>query len=486
MIIDLFINTAIYAISLIKFNPFSLFFNILTLDGIISAVNFIHVVCQNSKETFAEIINKFNATNDKQLLDKYIYYIILQFSASFINVTLWFTHTIAVNNTILFLSLPYMFGIVFTIDHYSKIHNVIKTKVIDIYFYMISKLTARFMNILSEVCLQCKPNFDYREMINFYENSEESMTHSILFIKTFISLLIIHYIKRTDNVLYSYMMNMFYKYQYEPIVDSKIKKEILVSIVSQRQWDKFLDPKNVNLFFEIYGEKTDDKFVVKLNELLSKIKFKFIKFLTLWSLSIINPILSIVVNGIVNYVRKTSKKEFISYFISIFLFLIVESKVIIFMISVYGYLFILPVVDYIYEKDLKFLYKCNINKHYIIVPIVIYLFKNYSLLITPFVFLSKIPLNIKVLILLHNLLSYNAMFSMTHLMVISVITYFGVNVYIYIKNPGVADKTINILYYSNYIKNAHPKQMKENSKNDIRREMLINTNLYVDYDHFSK
>ena len=98
------------------------------------------------------------------------------------------------------------------------------------------------------------------EFLDFYENSEDSIRKLLSFVKTFISLLLIYYLKNSNNILSKYLIELFhnykiyglkYKYNLPPV------KDILLNIVTKRQWERLLEPKIINLFFILMDSQND-------------------------------------------------------------------------------------------------------------------------------------------------------------------------------------------------------------------------------------
>ena len=244
MLFNILTELAIGSAILYKFGFNNLLFNLMALDGIISAIHFIKTVVQQYNNSFEDIIttvnsniiktNNINYNQARQLLnkqnflfknndrlenfnitfiEKYIYFFALQLISFLLGIIFWFHFYKIINCILLLFAVPSLAIIIYKNYYYVLFCIAVEHKIQEVSIYIMSKLTVKIMNMLSETCLNCKPNFDYREMLQIYESPADSMKKLGVFIKTFLSLMAVHYMKTTDNRVYKYLFNIVHQYQ---------------------------------------------------------------------------------------------------------------------------------------------------------------------------------------------------------------------------------------------------------------------------------
>ncbi len=188
--------------------------------------------------------------------------------------------------------------------------------------------------------------------MDFYEDNYDSFAHglidqhshytehtinSILFIKNIIIHTIINYIKKTDNLLYAYTIDIIYKYQIENLI-----------LIPKGSND--LSPDKKKLFF------------LQIQILIRNIRINITRFLTLWSLSVLSPIIGIAIDAY--YVFFDNKfhmtHHIISYTIGAIVLCIYNPIIGSLLIVLSDYI-IKPIIDYINEHKIvsKYIFKTH-------------------------------------------------------------------------------------------------------------------------------
>lgn len=519
MIWQLVIELLIYIIIIIKYASSPIFLIIITIDGIFTAVKFFKKSCDkynlgidNEKYWLDEAKNGIVISQDNSLssyyyrtlvhdinitfLDKYIYYLLLYLASSFLGIVFWFQYAYVFKCIIVFLSLSTFIRIFIQINCYKKVNTLIKETLKDLLLFFLCKLTVKLLNTLCEICLNCQPNYDYRELLDFYERIDYTIVKLALFIKNSVTLAIFYYIKKQNNVIYKYTTELIYKYHINDLLFSRSsltvadKKDILAKIVSGRQWDEFLNANTISLFFEIYDtNENDNKLMRKMTEKILEIKFKFNKFLSIGSLITVNPYLGIITNLIFNMIHKTSRKNLESYILSIILIIFFDYGFLAAFVSVYGHIFLKPFIEYMKDRDYRVLCHYNEKNKYLFIPILMYILADYScILIVPVLFIDDTHWFLtKTTIIIFLLLGYVSSFNIVHLILLTVITYISVNMNIYIKYPEIITKKLNLVYDSQYIKESIllPKSNREYKMiNKIYNKKSLDNSLCLNESYF--
>jgi hypothetical protein len=343
--ITIIIQLLIYFFTLYFFPLNSLFTNMLTIDSSITALRFIKTLYESDgqdlmynfkmnelkendmmmrklKDYIGKFhknhTNKFMFTNDGKIrfFEKYFLFGACQLISTLIQTILWTFNSfliILLNSVLLIFSIPLFYILITSCTYFLKLLAKTLEHIKKVINYVMSKISANIINKLTESTLNTNPHIVYVEMLDYYEDFGNSVIKTLSFIKTVISLSLLYYFKKTDNTVYSYIANIIQKYQTEsliPIPINKItseeKQKKILEIITKRRWDEFLKPKTVNILFELYENNNDskenDSFSNKIGMVLRNLKINFHRFITIWSIAMVSPILALVVDIYYTYI----------------------------------------------------------------------------------------------------------------------------------------------------------------------------------------
>jgi hypothetical protein len=441
MIWEIAFEFIIYGLLLYKYEYLSLFFSILTFDTICSAYQFIWAYFESLQEestvkqvildlkektTYAQYLqNSILYTNivkyipdqfnediitEISFVDKYIYFFTIMGLNIILNIFTWFNYSYEISRLLLILACPSILSVLCRTKCFLIIDTFVLKEAKRLYLYILCKITAKIINSLSKVCLDCKPNIDYKELENFYENTNESTTYILNFVQTFVLMCFVHYMKKSNNIFYKFATKIIYKIKTigQNTDDNKINKNVyvenktknmLAQILYAREWNKLCNPQTVNKFFELYEDdanKDNGYFVTKINEILYQLNYDFVKLFVILTLISINEwvgAISVVLLSL-KYIPYIKNGEWIvSVVTSLLLILLTTLKITGSVIVVFAYILspiVWVVLTYFYKRDYKMFTHYHDMDGCIFIPIVVWLFGQYSLFGSVIVFVLGI------------------------------------------------------------------------------------------------
>lgn len=414
--ITIIIHVIIYIIINCLFT--NVFFNMLTIDSTINAIQYIKALCENPKNDiikkynlnkvcendiitqkiknyieakYPQHLNKFNFNNEGYIdtPKKYVLYGITHALSTLVSYVLW-TDSKIINTILTAMALPIVHIFFISNIYFERIYTYVKKKLKNLLIYVCSKTTAYVINTLSETCLNSDPKIDYIELSSYYENIFGSVTTTIIFIKTVVIQTVIHYIKKTNNTIYYYMVDIIHKYQIESYKASGLSNESktkhIAELIRKRKWDEFQKPKTVNMLFELFDTKS--AYSIKLEMFINNIQLNFIRIITLWSLSNLSPILSLLIDAYFVFIDNKFgiNYDYTAYFLSgPFLYV---NKLFGTILIVLSNIILKPILDYIEEKEyiVKYIIRKKEQLLYLLLIPVIWKFTWFTLIIPPVIF----------------------------------------------------------------------------------------------------
>ncbi len=499
------VHSIVYILVILFSKSTNLFVNLLTINGVINAIRFIKTLYENKgqdlyaqyklnemlendhimhklkgviEKTNPTYISHFNFLNDGyvSMTQKYFLFTILQLISYIINTVLWSHLSTVINSVLLIFALPLFNVLVINSIYFTELYELLKRKIKHITIYTLSKITTKVITTVSETCLDQKIKLDFVEFMDFFENYENAIINIMIFLKTVIVQSVIHYIKTTKNIIYYYVIDLIHSYQIErPVFFGKSEiptgfdkqKELLVNIIKDRKWDELLKAKTVHMLFEFYESKNDNKFLIKIGMLLRNIRINFIRFMTLWSISTIYPLVGIALDV---YYTFFNKRFYITHTVISYL---VGALTLYFYNVFLGTLFIVlsdiivkPLLDYIddYKILQKYIFRSSDQIKYLFtIPIISLI--TYPAIVLPLILFyinSNIVINatLTALVLLGFLSSYNIYHLLSVWFIINTIS----NIIVSIKNKEIPDLKMNLL--EDYIQTATEpiQQLRKRSK----------------------
>jgi len=241
------------------------------------------------------------------------------------------------------------------------------------------------------------PRKTARAMIK--ENFENMVDTTFVFLKTVISQTLVHYIKKTDNIFYYYVVNLFHKYQIESLLyqasgeTAENKSKLLYDIVKARRWGDFLKPKTVNMIFELYESKNNNMYARRMGVFFRNIRVNIARFTVVWTLSMIHSLLAIGIDAYYTFMESSFSitQSYVPYFIGAGILysgnllpglaLMVGSEII-----------TKPLLDYIEEKEVigRFVIQSKDQAKYLMMIPIVWKMSYLSVIVPPCVhYLNK-------------------------------------------------------------------------------------------------
>jgi len=516
----------------------NLFFNLILLDTIIKSVRFIKTLYVSSGVEFLEdlkrntdiendyIMRKLKFLVLKQKVDviqensyfsfisepeinyieKYSLFLSMFSISMLIDILFWSKITIYINALLLLSAIPFFNIAILNFIYFKYWHNYLVSKIKFICSYLLSYTTVRIINDLSKYCLDLNPKIDSNELMDFYEtslnlNKQDSSLNPIpqiqtlLFIRSVIGLTIIIYIKQTNNVLYTKICDFVYKYHigesfFFPLKSETVemnikKKETYISnIIYNRKWTEFFQLKTLNMLLELYENKEDLTFNLKIKTIFRNIFINIRRLTMLLSISMISPILCVCIDSyfvFINnkfYMFPKIKSHLVSCLILLFMSPTVGALCI-----VCSDFIIEPVLAYTTDSKIieKYIIKNFTQLSYYGIVCLIYQFKYFSLGIP--LFLQYFNPNIKYNFLIYVLIGFSHLsdFSLFHIIIVWTSLNIGYNLYkIYVRANYNSKQNEH-----DGIKLDYDSDSDSESKSDITNRIFENY-LNVKKNRFSK
>ena len=350
MIIWIIIESCVYLYTLYtqQFN----ILNIFIIDALIQSINFIYywfgIITNKTKDKLThnkydtrllELIDKTLDFEDNffdygykiSIIDKFVYFGLLLSSNYIWNLLTWFNMSLVNINSyiLLFMSLPMIYINLCKSYYFIFIVNFIKNEFYKLCSTIVCKLTSLSINKFSKITFNSEPKISPQELENFFEDILDNTSNFLKFFRNLFILSVIHLFKNTDNKLFSTLISIIYNYQINGISlysytsapnTMAEKKEELAKLISQRDWTTIFKIKYLNYFFELYEEKSDNSLMINFQDRLFQLSLFITKFMTLWSLNIIHPVLWILVMLFVNYDLLKNLYKRIAIAVSILIF----------------------------------------------------------------------------------------------------------------------------------------------------------------------
>lgn len=336
----LIIEIIIYILNIYILGFDSLYILIISIESCITGLNLLYI-CYNMNDinniydeyntlVLNQYIHKFIQCNDIichnfhcniiydsyniNVINKNIFYVLLIILLEIFKILIWNNKILLLENFLVILTLPSLSIYILNIPMFIKICTTIKNYMLYIYYYIVSRITAFTINKLCKLCFdENNIEINYIELIDFFENINNSTIYIITFIKQFISVYVIYVFKNNNNNFIKYIFTIIHKYTNEEltyILNNKIEDpKIIYNIIQKRQWKKLLTTKSINSMFYIYNNLPNSKnnyFQNKINEYV----FNFIRFSTLWTITSMNKIIGCIFELMMIYKLKILKINF--------------------------------------------------------------------------------------------------------------------------------------------------------------------------------
>lgn len=256
-------------------------FNVITIDGILSSIIF-YMIFYGIDEK-----NNFLLKNRLILIDRYIYYFLLFCGYYIFNFVTWYMLSNIGNLDITMYAIsimicPNIMGIIYDIQAYKKVRNVMYDGYNKLIQKIICKQLSKIINIIIKNVLNLDINVGYEDLIPFY--SQFSWLIINKFIITFIIACIFNHIDK-GGMKFPMMIykNIYMKDTNYNISDDKL---YLTKIIKDKQYAKFMDVYTLNRIIRMVV--TDDAQNSMLSDqvtaFLKKLVFKINRIIFCWTL----------------------------------------------------------------------------------------------------------------------------------------------------------------------------------------------------------
>jgi hypothetical protein len=274
-----------YSISNIMDNIFfrniSYFFEMIAIDSIFSAINFIKTYL-NTDLTDQQIVTKSNALYNGSLTDRYIYYFLVYFTYNTICTFFWASDI----NILYYIGIisiyPYILNKIFS----TSLFRIIRNKKELIVKLVIAKILSMLIKFYSKIYLQKKiKNFKYTELTYLLSDYKETVGYFYDVLKNFAIILALSYVKKYSTKIYYDIIKYIYNYKTGQLLDSFNEdnaKEHLIEIIDKKQWHEFKKPNTYNAILRVYQMSISDIDIFKV--INDEINFILIKIFSIWTL----------------------------------------------------------------------------------------------------------------------------------------------------------------------------------------------------------
>lgn len=324
----------LYGIITFKKGTGIIFLNAITNDSIFSAIHFLGEMTKSNyyaNKYVSPFIENMNLKMNLNIMDRYIYYFLLQVLSLSFNILFWGNYNLFLYMFLILTTHPYILEYVASKPPFStiikflnkKINKIIKHSTLSLYSYSFNNIC---INILDK-----NPNISAHELNYFYKN--KSYSHLTDFLKVLLISLLIQYLEsigsiytRLIKILYNYGALIEIKSEYnEPDKYSDIKnpKEKILRIIDHRDWQLFFNPKILKIIIQLYKENKKEGIIEKIHKVVKHSEIIIGKIFAFYSISVLldNPIFSSMLSIGICYINNLDIKYYLPRIISLILWL---------------------------------------------------------------------------------------------------------------------------------------------------------------------
>lgn len=266
----------------IFFRNLSYFFEMIAIDSIFSAINFVKTYL-NTDLTDQQIVTKSNALYNGSLVDRYIYYFLVYFAYS-TTCTFFWASDISILYYIGAMSIcPFIINKIFR----STLFKIIRKKKENLIKLGIAKLLSMIIKAYSKIYLQKKiKNFKYTELTHLFANYKETVGYFYDVIRNFAIILLLSYVKKYSTKIYYDAIKYIYGYKTGQLLDSFNEydaKEYLINIIDTKEWHEFKNPNTYNAILRVYQTNISNIDIFKV--INDEINLVLVKVFSIWTLA---------------------------------------------------------------------------------------------------------------------------------------------------------------------------------------------------------
>ena len=436
-----------------------IFINAITNDNIFSAIDFINDITKHHyyvNKYITPFLNDMRLKTNLGLIEKYIYYGLIQIISVVLNILFWNNYNIITYFALILTTHPFILEKIINIRPFSQIMEFFKKKINKLLKYSTLSIYSYCFNNICISILDRDPKISAQELKEIYK--KKSYSHLIDFLKIFSISLVIQYMESIGSI-YTGFVKMLYNYgalieiksEYhvdDSYINIKDDKEKILHIIQKRNWELFFNPTILKLIIKLYRENQNNNLFENLRKKLKYIEIIIGKFFAFYSISILfdSPYCSLILSFALSFVNNDNRIFYIPKLLSIImwyfgynllhvtmmseLFELFDNKVIYFCIN--------KVNDKIYENRYLPIHENKYNIDIVLNTIICLLIQNYlkssifrELLIILLSLTNKNPPIFLYIAIFGRFSNYNYM----QLILIDVILYIGINIYHYRTTP---------------------------------------------------
>lgn len=256
-----------------------------SIDSIFSAFNFIKnfLLLNTSKQ---ELLTSSDSLYSLTLVNRYIYYIILEIQYKLICNLFWTDNIYPLYYLLLISDSPIILNFIYReylVNFYNKLDEE-KYKFLKI---IVCKHLSSIINTLSEICVDLKADINHSELLFLFDDYNKTLDNFLSFIKNFLIISFIHYTRKRSNVVYSKLIAYFYNYKTGQLIESidlNTAKNRFREVIKGRKWEQLLNSDILQSIIYIYSLQEDAKFDY-ISIITTKFNYTIIKMFTIWTIS---------------------------------------------------------------------------------------------------------------------------------------------------------------------------------------------------------
>ena len=470
---------------------YNLLLNMITIDGMITATNFIKLYI-NKNLTESQVIDESGKIYEKGTIDRYIYYILTYILYKIICMSIWIRESKILYISLILTIIPKILNKILR----SEIYRYIERKKQNIIKSIVSKQIIKIIKIISEVYVKKKIEIEKEEIIRILDNNEKMIEGFKIVMKNSIIVIFMLYIKKYTNKLYYVLIKQIYNYKTGDILESyntSSAKEKILYMIEKKKWEEILKPNIYKAIIHLYDNNTTETNNIQI--IINNINNYTIKFISIWTISsffeniYIIPIISLIL--LIYRIKKKSikvlKKVIIIIITTIMSIYYKNEYLMLSLICQFGDILIINnvvynIISYFYNEIKKKIYELILyNKKYNIYCISSYVYillfksiiKNDKYRLMHLIYISTINNNYKkniiyiFIVLLSDISKYNYLH----------ITYNTILIYTIIGNEKIIKNIYNKIKNYIYIRKKEGKEKKKIEK----KYKILEKNIQNDY-----
>lgn len=334
---------------------YNLFINLITLDSLYSAYDFVkHYYDKSISES--QIILKTSTLYKGSLLDRYIIYVGEYVVYSLLCVFFWQPYFYTVYGLAVLSTLPVIINKMLDSKHFNLIRSV-KEKIVKT---VIAKQFTKIIKTVSKSYLDKDVALKHRELLPLLDNYKGAVDSFLEVLKNGLLVLLLSYLRKSATKTYYRLTKYFYSYKTGDTLKSfnaDSAKKTLLTVIETKDWGQFKKPNVYSAILQLHQMKNEETNV--LSQIMFDLNFKLLKMFSIWSLAalanlnIIACILSFII--LMYRDKKYSLQRLIveNIIIAVSYFAFTESVMITSFVCQFGYNLIINPVTFSIFKFLK-------------------------------------------------------------------------------------------------------------------------------------